>query len=51
MISRVWLSEDRTEIAWLEDGVLTVYDTTTLRDRTPDRLEGEWTELWLPDNR
>lgn len=37
MISRVWLSEDRTEI--------------TLRERTPDRLEGEWHELWLPDNR
>jgi hypothetical protein len=51
MINGVWISADREEIAWREDAFLTVYNTFTCRESTPDRLEGEWIELPLPDSR
>jgi hypothetical protein len=52
MITNVWLSPNRLEIAFAEDdGMITVYDTETGRENLVVGIPREWAELEIPDDR
>jgi hypothetical protein len=51
MISRVWISLTREEIAWEDEDGITEFDTVTQRDRTVGGPQPHWTEVHLPDDR
>lgn len=52
MITNVWLSPNRLEIAFAEDdGAITVYDTETCRENLVVGLPADWVELEVPDDR
>jgi hypothetical protein len=52
MITNVWLSPNRLEIAFAEDdGMITVYDTETCRENLECQPPKGWTELDVPDDR